>query len=104
MECGEPPADSELTLYVATPEAFSALVLRLLLPSKKSTVPVGVPPLPLTVAVNVTGLPASAGFCEEVTVVVLGAAVDIPVVDTPSAYSAPICDDERITLYMLMSS
>jgi hypothetical protein len=29
------------------------------------------PPIPLTVAVNVTTLPEGAGFCEEATVVVL---------------------------------
>jgi hypothetical protein len=55
----------------ATPALFKVPVPRLLLPSKKVTVPAGVPPLPLTVAVNVTPLPATAGFGAELTVVVV---------------------------------
>jgi hypothetical protein len=38
-------------------------------PSRKITVPVGVPPVPVTVAVNVTVCPAVDGFTEEITVV-----------------------------------
>jgi hypothetical protein len=35
------------------------------------TVPVGVPPEPVTVAVKVAAPPESDGFCDEVSVVVL---------------------------------
>ena len=57
---------------MARPEPFKVPVPRLLLPSKKATVPVGIPPLPLTVALKVTTFPANAGFCDELNVVVLG--------------------------------
>jgi hypothetical protein len=72
MEWGEPADESEEAAKAALPEVFNVAVPRLLLPSKRVTVPVGTPPLPLTVAVKVTRLPAAAGFCEEATVVVLG--------------------------------
>jgi hypothetical protein len=42
-------------------------------PSRKVTVPVGVPPVDVTVAVNVTDWPITDGFGEEVTVVVVSA-------------------------------
>ena len=42
---------------------------RTLAPSLKVTVPVGVPPAPLTVAVKVTAWPPFAGLAEEVTAV-----------------------------------
>ena len=56
--------------YLAVP-ALRALVARTVVPFWKVTVPVGVP-LPdcgETVAVNVTGLPWSEGFTDEVSVV-----------------------------------
>ena len=53
---------------VATP-ADSGLVPSTVPPSLNVTVPVGVPPVPVTVAVKVTGWPALLGFCEEVSVV-----------------------------------
>ena len=59
-------------LKVATPEVFKVPAPRLPAPSKKVTVPVGMPPLPPTAAVKVTRLPAGAGFWDEVTVVELG--------------------------------
>jgi hypothetical protein len=59
-------------LKVARPEPFKVPLPRLALPSRKVTVPVGTPPLPLTVALKVTALPASAGFDDELNVVVLG--------------------------------
>lgn len=40
-------------------------------PSKNVTVPVGVPEPLLTVAVNVTAFPNTAGFCDEVTEVLV---------------------------------
>jgi hypothetical protein len=50
----------------ATPEPSSAMALPITVaPSLKSTVPVGVPLPPVTVAVNVTDCPKTAGFWEE---------------------------------------
>ena len=72
MEWGEAAAESALVLKVAVPEPFRVWLPRLLVPSKKETVPVGTPPLPVTVAVKVTALPANAGFSEEASVVALG--------------------------------
>ena len=71
MEWGEAAAESALVLKVAVPEPFRVWLPRLLVPSKKETVPVGTPPLPVTVAVKVIALPANAGFCEEASVVAL---------------------------------
>lgn len=51
---------------VAVPET-SVPVPMAAAPSKKVTVPVGVPEPLLTVAVNVTGFPNTAGFCEVAT-------------------------------------
>jgi len=55
---------------VATPEPLSVPVPSVVPPSLNVTVPVGVPELPVTVAVNVTGAPESDGFALEVNVVV----------------------------------
>src|SRR6266581_3587447 len=86
------PTASVLVTNVAWPEAFRVPVPRVLGPSLKVTVPVGVPaPLVLafTVAVKVTGCPDTDGLIEETTpvvvpgsvVVVVGAAVvDVVVV------------------------
>jgi hypothetical protein len=62
-----------LVLNVATPEPFRVPVPRFVPPSIKVTVPVGVPPVPVTVAVNVTDWPAVEGFREELRAVLLGA-------------------------------
>jgi len=64
------PTDRDAVLKVATPEA-SAPVPNCVAPSLKVTVPVGVPPAPLTVAVNVTVCPADDGLAEEASVVVV---------------------------------
>ena len=85
------PTASVLVTNVAWPEAFRVPVPRVLGPSLKVTVPVGVPaPLVLafTVAVKVTGCPDTDGLIEETTpvvvpgsvVVVVGAAVVVVVV------------------------
>ena len=58
---------------MATPEPFRVPVPNVVPPSIKVTVPVGVLPVPVTVAVNVTDWPAVEGFREEVRVVVVGA-------------------------------
>ena len=86
------PTASVLVTNAAWPEAFRVPVPRVLGPSLKVTVPVGVPaPLvfAFTVAVKVTGCPDTDGLIEETTpvvvpgsvVVVVGAAVvDVVVV------------------------
>src|SRR5439155_405316 len=85
------PSASVLVRNGAWPEAFRLPVPRVLGPSLKVTVPVGVPaPLVLafTVAVKVTGCPDTDGLIEETTpvvvpgsvVVVVGAAVVVVVV------------------------
>ena len=71
MPCGEPLGESAELLKVACPELFKVSEARLVDPSKKLNVPVGVPLLLLTVAVKLTVLPASAGFCEDTNTVVL---------------------------------
>ena len=85
------PTASVPVTNVAWPEAFRVPVPRVLEPSLKVTVPVGVPaPLvfAFTVAVKVTGCPDTDGLIEETTpvvvpgsvVVVVGAAVVVVVV------------------------
>ena len=71
-----------LVTNVAWPEAFRVPVPRVLGPSLKVTVPVGVPaPLVLafTVAVKVTGCPDTEGLAEEVTPVVVPGSVVVVV-------------------------
>ena len=73
MECEE-PALSDDVAKVATPDEVLRLpVPSVVEPSLKVTVPVGVPapPLDVTVAVNVTNWPNAAGFCEDVSVMLL---------------------------------
>jgi len=77
------PTASVLVTNVAWPEAFRVPVPRVLGPSLKVTVPVGVPaPLVLafTVAVKVTGCPDTEGLAEEVTPGVVVVVVDVVVV------------------------
>jgi hypothetical protein len=65
------PADSDEELKVACACGFRVPEPICVLPSRKATVPVGVP-LPvcgLTVAVNVTGCPKVAGLPEDVSAV-----------------------------------
>ena len=69
------PAARVLVVRVATP-LVSVAVPRLVEPSRKLTLPVGVPPLAVTVAVMVTVAPAAAG---------LGLAVKTVVVATGAA-------------------
>jgi hypothetical protein len=69
------PTDSDEVVKVALPELKLA-VPRVEAPSRKVTVPVGVPvagATGLTVAVNVTAWPNTDGFTDEVTVVELPA-------------------------------
>ena len=67
------PAERAAVVSVARPAA-RAPVPRIVAPSVKVTVPVGVPPLDVTVAVNVTDWPAADGFASEVSVMMVGAA------------------------------
>jgi hypothetical protein len=76
------PAASVLVVNVAWPEAFSVPVPRVLGPSLKVTVPVGVPAPALfavTVAVNVTGCPNTDGWSEEVRPVLVPGSVVVVV-------------------------
>src|SRR6266850_6800473 len=66
------PAASALVVSVARSEASRGRVPREVAPSKKVTVPVGVPVAggkTATVAVNVTGWPTTAGFRDDATAV-----------------------------------
>ena len=83
IECE--PAASPLVVNVAWRELFRVPVPRMLGPSLKVTVPVGVPApglFAVTVAVNVTGCPNTDGCTEAVRpVVVPGSVVVVVVVD-----------------------
>src|SRR5262249_7243224 len=71
------PTDRAGVVNVAVP-LVSVVVLSVLLPSRKVTLPVGVPPAEATVAVKVTGWPNTAVVrAEEVTVVVVGAGLTV---------------------------
>ena len=74
IECG--PTASVLVVNIAWPEPFRVAVPRVLGPSLKVTVPVGMPPpglLAVTVAVKVTDCPDTEGLAEELTNVVVRA-------------------------------
>jgi hypothetical protein len=62
--------DSDEVEIVATPPALSVPVPRGVAPSKKLTLPVGVPPGPETLAVKVTDAPNVEGFALEASVAV----------------------------------
>jgi hypothetical protein len=66
----EPNASAEV-VNAATPE-LRPTVPRVVAPSRKVTVPVGVPPAPVTVAVNVTGWPTTEGLVEDSKPAVIG--------------------------------
>ena len=68
MECE--PALKAAVARVAWPETRAVLPSDVL-PSKNVTVPVGVPAILLTVAVNVTDWPAFDGLADELKVVVV---------------------------------
>ena len=55
--------------------AASEAVPSTAVPSRNVTMPLGVPPLPLTVAVKVTDCPALLGLAEEASVTVAAAAL-----------------------------
>src|SRR6202012_1081715 len=66
------PLASDEVLKVATPEVTATLEARVVEPSVKVTVPTGVPPVLVTVAVKVTLCPWVAGFADEASDVVVG--------------------------------
>ena len=75
IEWGDPKTLRALVLKVATPAARMPVPM-VVRPSKKSTVPVGVPApggTAATVAVNVTVWPKTLGLTEEVRVAVVSA-------------------------------
>jgi hypothetical protein len=65
------PAASADVTHCAWPETRVTVAQIVVVPSLNVTVPVGVPLLPLTVAVNVTDCPAFDGFVPDATEVVL---------------------------------
>jgi hypothetical protein len=65
------PPGRLLVEKVAAPLPLRVPVPRVVLPSVKVTVPVGVPPAEETVAVKVTGWPKVEGVREELTVVLV---------------------------------
>ena len=71
------PAASELEVSVAVPDPLSGDEPITEPPSLKVTVPVGLLPTPVTVAVKTTGAPAAAGFGATFNAVVLDACPDI---------------------------
>ena len=82
IECE--PAASVLVTNIAWPEPFRVAVPRVLEPSLKVTVPVGVPApglVAVTVAVKVTGCPNTDGWAEELRPVVVPGSVVVVVVD-----------------------
>lgn len=72
IEC-VPTLNAEVLYVVCPPDRVP--VPRVVDPSLNVTVPVGVPPIPLTWAVKVTDAPEVDGFSEEVTVVVVAVVV-----------------------------
>jgi hypothetical protein len=82
------PAVMDAIWMDATPEPFTAAVPREALPSKKVTVPVGVPEVAVTVEVRVIAWVVVAGFREEVSVVV-DAVLAAPLTVTVTALEAP---------------
>ena len=74
-------------VYVATPLLFRLAVFSTLLPSMKETEPVGVAPLPVTVAVKVTGVPKETEVvdAERLTVAVPAAEERLNALDTLAA-------------------
>ena len=87
MAWGEPLADNAVVPKVVTPELFKVPEPMVLVPSRKDTVPVGMPPLPVTVAVKLTVLPAKAGLDELARVVVLAVGPGGGLVTVPPARS-----------------
>jgi hypothetical protein len=80
IECD--PAVSELVMNVACALPFRAPLPIWVVPSKKFTVPEGVPPELVTAAVNVTDWPTVEGLAEDVTVVVVAAAAALTCTET----------------------
>src|SRR5919108_4307876 len=77
MECV--PTASVEVVNEAAPVESRVAEPRLDAPSRKLTVPVGVPAVPLTVAVKMTACPKTVGFLEETRAVVTPAAFTIKV-------------------------
>lgn len=64
------PTAREEVVSEAVPVESSVAVPRFDAPSRKVTVPVGVPEVALTAAVKVTACPKTVGFLEEITAAV----------------------------------
>ena len=61
------PTASVVVAKVATPLPFSVPVPSFVVPSRKVTVPVGLTPLPVNVAVKVTDVPEVTELAEDVS-------------------------------------
>ncbi len=73
------PTASAEVVNVPVPVESSDAVRRLAVPSRNVTVPVGVPELALTVAVNVTISPNTVGFLDEAKFVAAPAVLTVNV-------------------------
>jgi hypothetical protein len=71
------PTESTAVVSVVTPLEPKLLVPRLVVPSTNSTVPVGVPPELVSVAVRMTGAPCGAGLSEDFTVAMVRARLTV---------------------------
>ena len=69
------PVASDAVVKVAMPLVTVTFEAKVVAPSVKVTLPIGVPPELVTVAVNVTLCPCDAGFDEDVTLVEVAAMV-----------------------------
>lgn len=86
------PATNAAVEREACPVPFSVPLPMELVPSRKTTVPVGVPPVPVTVAVNVTDCPAVEGLSEETTLVLEGCPTTVCVTTAemlPAEFASP---------------
>jgi hypothetical protein len=79
----------------AFPEESSVPVPMLVAPSRKETVPVGVPAGEMTAALNVTACPNTDGFWEDKRVVVVAAGVTVNVAALDGAVPAKFVNAAR---------
>jgi hypothetical protein len=71
------PNESTAVVSMVTPVGPKVPVPRLVVPSKNSTVPPGIPPVLVSVAVRTTGAPWGAGLSEDVTTAVVEAILTV---------------------------
>src|SRR5579859_4485771 len=93
------PAASELLVKVVWALPLREPVPRVVNPSLKVTVPVGVPPLPLTVAVKTTCWPKTKLVFEEATVVVVAVRWAANALPAPASMTANRARRQRRYLF-----